>query len=202
MLCGYKTQRYLNAWGYPHYGIDISTYQGKKVPDHTIYASGVGTVVAAGWDSKLGGALCIRYDDVYNHRTGKTISVIARYMHMEKVLVKQGDTVRLDTPIGIEGKEGTSNYHLHLEFDTDLNYPKWTPQVSKGLSFWVKGTDSTVNPSCLLYQDKNHTTLPDNWEDGWLNQEDKNIPFVDESTIKWDELRGILESAGIETIEM
>ena len=35
-----------------------------------------------------------------------------------------------------------------------------------------------------------------------LNQEDKNIPFVDESTIKWDELRGILESAGIETIEM
>ena len=60
MLCGYKTQRYLNAWGYPHYGIDISTYQGKKVPDHTIYASGVGTVVAAGWDSKLGGALCIR----------------------------------------------------------------------------------------------------------------------------------------------
>ena len=110
--------------------------------------------------------------------------------------------MRLDTPIGIEGKEGTSNYHLHLEFDTDLNYPKWTPQVSKGLSFWVKGTDSTVNPSCLLYQDKNHTTLPDNWEDGWLNQEDKNIPFVDESTIKWDELRGILESAGIETIEM
>lgn len=48
MLCGYKTQRYLNAWGYPHYGIDISTYQGKKVPDHTIYASGVGTVVAQG----------------------------------------------------------------------------------------------------------------------------------------------------------
>lgn len=44
--------------------------------------------------------------------------------------------------------------------------------------------------------------LPDNWEDGWLNQEDKNIPFVDESTIKWDELRGILESAGIKTIEM
>ena len=202
MLCGYKTQRYLNAWGYPHYGIDISTYQGKKVPDHTIYASGVGTVVAAGWDSKLGGALCIRYDDVYDRRTGKTISVISRYMHMEKVLVKQGDTVRLDTPIGIEGKEGTSNYHLHLEFDTDLNYPKWTPQVSKGLSFWVKGTDSTVNPSCLLYQDKSHTILPDNWEDGWLNQEDKNIPFVDESTIKWDELRGILESAGIKTIEM
>lgn len=118
------------------------------------------------------------------------------------MLVKQGDKVTLDTPIGIEGKQGTKSYHLHMELDTDTQYPTWTPQVSRGLSYWVHGMDSTVNPSLYLHQDSKHKTLPDNWEDGWLNQEDKNIPFVDESTIKWDELRALLEANGIETIEL
>lgn len=50
MVCGYKTQRYLKAWGYPHYGVDISTYQGAEVDDHTVYASGTGKVAVAGWE--------------------------------------------------------------------------------------------------------------------------------------------------------
>lgn len=202
MVCGYKTDKYKQAWGYPHYGIDISSYQGNMTDDHTIYASGEGVVVSAGWDNKLGGALCIKYPDAINHQTNKPQTVIARYMHMDKVLVKQGDKVTLDTPIGIEGKQGTKSYHLHMELDTDTQYPTWTPQVSRGLSYWVHGMDSTVNPSLYLHQDSKHKTLPDNWVDGWLNQEDKNIPFVDESTIKWDELRALLEARGIGTIEL
>lgn len=38
MVCGYKTAKYLSAWGYPHYGVDISTYQGTEVDDHFTYA--------------------------------------------------------------------------------------------------------------------------------------------------------------------
>ena len=98
MVCGYKTDKYKQAWGYPHYGIDISSYQGNMTDDHTIYASGEGVVVSAGWDSKLGGALCIKYPDAINHQTNNPQTVIARYMHMDKVLVKQGDKVTLDTP--------------------------------------------------------------------------------------------------------
>ena len=206
MVCGYKTAKYLSAWGYSHYGVDISTYQGNKVEDHTIYASGKGKVVAAGWDSKLGGALCIQYDDVYNHHTKKSCNLIARYMHMSEVLVKEGDIVDLDTPIGIEGKEGTKNYHLHLEFDTDTSFPTWTPQVSRGLSFWVHGVDSTVNPSYILHQDNDHKTLPDNWTDGWLNEVDRNIPFAtsaDSRThVTWEELQSLLKAQGIETITL
>lgn len=209
MVCGYKTQRYLQAWGYQHYGIDISTYQGTTVSDHTIYASGEGVVVASGWDSKLGGALCIQYNDVYNHQTGKVQNVVARYMHMNKVLVKKGDKVSLDTPIGIEGNQGTTSYHLHMEFDTDCNYPTWTPQVSKGLSFWVRGTDSTVNPSYILHADENHVLLPDNWSDGWLNDIDRNIPVIEseapaptKDSITIDELVKKLKEDGIKTITL
>lgn len=209
MVCGYKTAKYLSAWGYPHYGVDISTYQGTEVDDHTVYASGTGKVVAAGWDSKLGGAVCIQYDDAYNHATRETVSVVARYMHMQEVLVKTGDTVTTDTPVGIEGKEGTTGYHLHLEFDSDLAYPKWTPQVSKGLSFWVRGVDSTIDPSDLLHQSTDRKTLPDNWADGWLREKDRNIPFADaaesgetDRSITITELADKLRAAGIEIITL
>lgn len=178
MVCGYKTPNYIQKWGFHHYGIDISTYQGDHEDDHTVYASGDGVVVASGWDTKLGGALCIRYDDCYNHQNGKVYDVVVRYMHMNEVLVKTGQKVRLDTPIGVEGRHGTKNYHLHMEFDVDLNYPKWSPNVDKGLSFWVHGEDTTLNPSHFLYQDKNHVLLPDNWVDGWLNAIDRKIPKI------------------------
>ena len=31
MLCGYKNAEYQKYWGYPHYGVDISTIQGKMI---------------------------------------------------------------------------------------------------------------------------------------------------------------------------
>ena len=207
MLCGYKNDKYKTYWGYAHYGIDISTKQGGAGEDDTVYASGAGKVVAAGWDSKLGGAVCVQYDDVYNHKTGETISVIARYMHLKSVSVKTGDMVTLDTPLGVEGKEGTGDYHLHLEFDADLKYPKWTPQVSSGLSFWVRGVDSTINPSYLLHQDDFHVLVEPTYNPEWLNSEDFTIPFVEDytptsKTITLEDLRAILRDRGIDTITL
>ena len=181
--------------------------QGGAGEDDTVYASGAGKVVATGWDSKLGGAVCVQYDDVYNHKTGETISVIARYMHLKSVSVKTGDMVTLDTPLGVEGKEGTGDYHLHLEFDADLKYPKWTPQVSSGLSFWVRGVDSTINPSYLLHQDDFHVLVEPTYNPEWLNSEDFTIPFVEDytptsKTITLEDLRTILRDRGIDTITL
>ena len=59
MLCGYKNAEYKKHWGYHHYGVDISTIQGGAGTDPNIYASGNGIVLAAGWDKKLGGAICV-----------------------------------------------------------------------------------------------------------------------------------------------
>lgn len=206
MIAGYKTEIYLNEHGYEHYGIDIGTYQGTLFENHNIYGSGNGTVVSAGWDSKLGGAICVRYNEVYNHKTGETIDIIARYMHLKKVNVKTGDNVTIETILGEEGKEGTSNYHLHLEFDTDINYPRYTPQVSYGLSYWINNkytVDSTVNPSEFLYQSNERKLHDTNWVEGWLNEEDENIPLIkSEKEISFEKVAEMLKKEGYETITL
>ena len=182
MLCGYKNVEYLKSWGYNHFGIDISAYQADKTGNLTVYASGEGTVLAAGKDSALGYGLAILYPDCYNHKTGKTQSLTARYMHLAAISVKKGDKVKPGQPIAVEGKEGTvgvDNYHLHLEFDTDTTpaYATWSPQIKKGrVSFWRNGVDSTVNPSFVLYKGADQILVPPKFNQSWLNAEDKQFP--------------------------
>lgn len=206
MLCGYKNPKYRSYWGYNHYGIDISTRQGGASDDHTVVASGEGKVVAAGWDSKLGGAVAIVYTEAENHKTGEVRDLTARYMHMEQVLVKAGDTVKRGTPIGIEGKEGTGDYHLHLEFDTDTKYTTWTPQVSRGLSFWHHGLDSTVNPSDVLHVADGYCLVEPTYNPDWLNSEDFSIPYIDlkdsESCMTLTDLMAHLKEMGIEYLKV
>lgn len=176
MLCGYKNANYKEAWGYPHYGVDISTIQGGAGDDHNIYGSGNGTVVAVGKDNSLGYGVAILYKDCANRYGTESVDIIARYMHMKSISVKTGDAVTVNTLIGVEGKEGTEDYHLHFEMDTDTKYPTYSPQVSKGHTFWKKGTDSTLNPSLWMWQDENHVLVKPTYNPAWLNDVDKNIP--------------------------
>ena len=177
ILCGYKNPQYQKHWGYPHYGTDISTIQGGAGNDHNVYASGNGIVLAAGWDKKLGGAVCVMYSDVLNHRTNTIMTVVGRYMHLASVSVKSGDAVRTGDLIGVEGKEGTGDYHLHIEFDIDIQYPQHSPQVA-GSTFWFKGTDSTVDPSHLLHIGEGQEIVEPTYNPAWLNEDDFVIPAV------------------------
>ena len=177
MLCGYKNPEYQKHWGYPHYGADISTIQGGAGDDPTVYASGDGIVLEAGKDSKLGYALCVLYSDAYNHKTGQSGSVVARYMHLSKLIAKAGDVVRRGAPLAVEGKEGTGDYHLHIEFDTDLAYSRYSPQVA-GSDFWKKGTDTTIDPSHLFYVGEGQEIVKPTYNPAWLNADDFNIPNV------------------------
>lgn len=177
MLCGYKNPEYRKYWGYEHYGADISTIQGGAGDDPTVYASGDGIVLRAGKDSRLGYALCVLYSDAYNHQTGQSGSVVARYMHLSKLMVEAGTAVKRGAALAIEGKEGTGDYHLHIEFDTDLKYPQYSPQVA-GSDFWKKGTDSTVDPSHLLHIGVGQEIAPPTYNPAWLNKADFAIPAV------------------------
>lgn len=179
MLCGYKNPQYRAYWKYDHYGADISTHQGSASQNHKVYASGDGIVTAVGRDNSLGYGICITYLDCVS-RDGKHSDLVARYMHLKSCLVTKGQTVNAGTPIGEEGKEGTTDYHLHIELDTDTSFPTWTPQVSAGHSLWKKGKDSTVNPSLWLWQAKSRTTVPPTYNPAWLNAEDFGIPFAEE----------------------
>lgn len=176
MLCGYKNANYKEAWGYPHYGVDISSIQGGAGSNHNIYGSGIGEVVAVGKDNTLGYGVAVLYKDCEDRYGNTKCDIIARYMHMKSILVAKGDAVTTDTIIGAEGKEGTEDYHLHLEFDTDTNYPVYSPQVSRGHTFWKKGTDTTLNPSLWLYQDEERILVTPTYNPAWLNAEDKNTP--------------------------
>lgn len=176
MLCGYKNPEYQKHWGYPHYGVDISTIQGKAGDDHVIYSSGEGTVVAVGKDNSLGWGVAVLYKNCINHKAGVAADLIARYMHMSEVYVTEGQQVAAGTPLALEGKEGTGDYHLHLEFDTDTAYPAYSPQVSLGHSFWKKGTDSSINPSFVLHIGEGQEVVKPTYNPAWLNDEDFAIP--------------------------
>lgn len=83
-----------------HQGIDMPAREGTPV-----FASGPGTVKVS--SSPLGGNIV-----AVDHGNGK----VTRYMHLGKVLVKDGDTVTPDTQIGGVGMTGrTSGPHLHYE---------------------------------------------------------------------------------------
>ena len=202
MLCGYKNPRYQKHWGYPHYGIDISTIQGGAGTNPKIYASGEGVVVAAGRDEKLGGAVAVLYSDVIMP-DGTTADLIGRYMHLRSVAVKLGERVKTGSLLGVEGKEGTGDYHLHLEFDTDTKYPVYSPQVA-GSNFWKKGTDSTVNPSLLLHIGAGQSLAAPTYNPEWLNKEDLNIPALspEPKSISLAELGELLKERGIDTITL
>lgn len=191
MLCGYKNPKYAEHWGYPHYGIDLSSIQGGAGDDPTVYASGEGTVLAAGRDSRLGYGVAVLYPQVRNHRTGEACDVVARYLHLRSLACKAGDAVKAGDPLGVEGKEGTSDYHLHLEFDRDTKWPLYSPQVAGG-TFWKKGVDSTVDPSALLHVGAGQELADPTYNPAWLNDGDFALPAAPNEAEELEALRTAL----------
>ena len=179
MLCGYKSGPYREFWGYPHYGIDISAKEANG--NMYVLASGDGVVLACAKDNTLGGGIAILYKDCES-RYGERADIIARYMHLSALNVEKGDVVKRGQVIGYEGKEGTESEHLHLEFDTDTLYPTYSPQVSNNHTFWMKGIDSTVNPSLWLWCGESQQLVIPTYNPAWLNAEDFNIPEIKEET--------------------
>ena len=69
---------YRAKFGFPHYGTDMVSVAG----DTTIYASGTGTLIAAGWDKYAGNVVVIRYPGAVYRPDGTAADVIFRYFHL------------------------------------------------------------------------------------------------------------------------
>lgn len=83
-----------------HDGIDIATSYGAPV-----YAYADGTVVAAGWNGTRGNYVTIK------HPNGLQTS----YLHMSKLSVKKGQTIKVGQQVGAVGSTGYSTgNHLHF----------------------------------------------------------------------------------------
>ena len=181
VTAGYKNAKYsqlvLNGLRMgTHYGLDC-------VGSSTIYASGNGTVLLAGKDSVLGNVVAVKYENAYNHKTGKSGAVVLRYHHLASIGVKVGNKVTKDTKIGIMGATGkyTAGVHLHLEADSDATHYQYTPTLSVNTNLMKAGTrgegDTTFNPAEVLYC---KTDAPDSQTitrtmDGYTSKEDIDI---------------------------
>lgn len=139
--------------------------------------------MAAGLDSLFGNTVVIVYPNVYIHRTGKMQDLTVRCYHLKCCLVKAGDTVTTATRIGIMGNTGKygNSPHLHIEMDTDTQYPCYTPGIAKDGAIIERGVDTTINPSWVLHC---KVSSPDNQQiynwgyEGWNSKGDWNIPII------------------------
>lgn len=85
-----------------HSGIDLITDD----PDERIYPVKSGVVMGAQEHPSYGNMVMVRHSN----------GIESVYGHLSKVLVKQGDTVGVDTVLGYIGNSGVSTgKHLHLE---------------------------------------------------------------------------------------
>ena len=133
----------------------------KDRKNYTLYASGKGVVSHAGYNKSGGNVVVIVYKDC-GLPAGGTRDIVLRYFHLKTNKLKVGQKVNKDTVIGLYGNTGySSGAHLHLECDTDVKYPNYTPQIASGASNSVlkKGVATTMlNPTSVLWV---KTTRPD-----------------------------------------
>lgn len=149
-LVGFKRPWYREHWGYDHYGADFACCD----PAPLVRASGDGLVLAADDDDALGFGVAILYKDCYG-RDGTVRDLVARYMHLDAIICREGDRVIAGDAFAREGAQGTKTRHLHMELDTDTRpeYAAWTPQVSTtGHTLWRKGIDTCVDPMNFLWE--------------------------------------------------
>ncbi|TEA28088.1 murein DD-endopeptidase MepM [Candidatus Schmidhempelia bombi str. Bimp] len=89
----------------PHNGVDFAVSRGTPV-----LATGDGEVVIAKSSGSAGNFITIRHGRQYT----------TRYMHLDKILVRQGQRVRKGDLIGLSGNTGRSTGpHLHYELRID-----------------------------------------------------------------------------------
>lgn len=156
LTAGYKNANYRKQFGYNHYGIDMTD---KVKSDKTVWGSGIGEVTHCGWHPSGGNVVVVVYRDC-ELTNGQVRDLAVRYYHLEKINVKVGQKITKDSRLGLYGNTGASSgAHLHIEIDTDVKYPNYTPQTSKSNDVLKAGSDSTINPVTALWVKK---TSPDN----------------------------------------
>ncbi len=156
VTAGFKNTNYLNQFGFRHYGMDLT----ETGSNRTIWGSGNGQVLETGFDNVLGNVVIIRYDQC-QLKNGTIKNLIQRLFHLDRVDVTKGQSITKDTRIGLYGSTGqyATGPHLHVEFDTDVNYPTYSPTLGKNSNIIKAGTDSVLNPADVMFVKK---SAPDN----------------------------------------
>ena len=192
VTASYKIPEYRKYFGWDHYGYDLTG------TSREILACGNGTVVAAGQDgstktgqySRLGNVIVIVYKDVLCN-DGNVRNLTCRMYHLDSIIVKVGENVKQGDIIGIYGNTGanTTGAHLHIEFDSDINYPTLAYGVSIGGNVinrkedYSKAgglVDSTVDPDKIWFVGQNQSIQAASVS--WSDIDDVTVPSIPQDT--------------------
>ena len=180
-----RTAAYRQRFGFSHYGVDMVSTSLSK----TVWGSGDGVVLSAGYDNVFGNSICVLYKGVYNHKTKKEKDVVLRYFHLKSIAVKVGDKVDINTRLGVYGNTGkySTGAHLHVTCDEDTKYFNYEPGLKQSSNLIKKGNDKTViNPMQVFHKKitpPEKQTVSGDFKSSfnsllYVKQEDVNLPSV------------------------
>jgi murein DD-endopeptidase MepM/ murein hydrolase activator NlpD len=177
VLAGYKVAAYRAAWGFEHFGWDLFSYDAPDAAQRgKIFGSGRGVVFAVGADSAVGNCVAVKYDaaELVDGRSG---GLVGRYFHLARINCHAGQAVDETTLLGIEGATGAKGTHLHIEFDTDLNWPLYSPQVKGGSLILNHGraVDTTVDPAAVFWLREGDIIKPSRYGGIWNTERDMRL---------------------------
>lgn len=172
---GFKSPDYLRYYGFNHYGWDM----GCDESGYNVYGLGEGVVVEAGYDRGVGNVLVIRYDNV-KLNDGSVTNLICRMYHLKRYNVDAGSRVTKNQIVAEYGNTGAGGWgiHLHIEFDTDTNYPCYAPSV-KGSNIIKSGNASSVVAPANVFNlddDQSIRTCPANNNRVWSAKGEIDLP--------------------------
>lgn len=182
ITAGYKSVAYRQSFGFGHYGQDLID---RARTSRAVYGMGNGIVVACGMDGKtpserLGNCVVVVYNDVALN-IGEVKSLAGRMFHLDSILVKTGDTITPKTILGLYGNTGahSNGAHLHIEFDTDVQYPTYAYGIAASGSVIKRGTvDSTVDPAQVFFLGEGQAIFAEQSDiaTGWVGKGALELP--------------------------
>lgn len=138
-----------SGWG------DDRSYRG-GVHEGLDFRAAVGTPVYAVADGVVTTAKTVMNDDPsglwvgIKHPFIGSLGITSRYMHLSKVMVQKGQTVRKGQQIGLSGATGIKQSAAHLHFDLKLDssaLPEWIRLFGKPSSGFPSSGNTTAVPS-------------------------------------------------------
>lgn len=183
---GYKAKKYRETYKINHYGWDLGSVSGVR----PLRGMGKGRVVAAGPDGahdkdRLGNCLVVLYPGVLC-RDGKVRELACRMFHLESIQVEPGQEIGPETILGRYGATGNPAYcsgpHLHIEFDTDTQYPAYAFGVAGGKVIKRGTVDSSVSPAQVFCVGAGQSlTVNQTWlSQGWMTAAEGKLPKASE----------------------
>lgn len=209
----YMSTAYYKEWKFNHYGADLVDV-GKD--DRRIFGMGDGVVVSCGMDGyssnqNLGNCTVIRYMNVLCN-DGIVQHLVCRIFHQEKIMVSPGQKITAQTVIGTYGNTGahSTGPHLHIEFDTDIEYPAYAYGIKASGRVIKKGSkNTTVDPKKVFWLGEQQTvTTEPAWIDrGWTSDWDLPTAAEEETPeepkfVTLEELAVLLKRSNISYIKL